>query len=415
MRRLIFINRFFFPDHSATSQILSDLAFHLAGSGREVHVVTSTQLYDAAQASLPGYEIINNVRVHRVSSTTYGRSALLGRSMDYLSFYRSAWRCLMQVTRPGDLLVAKTDPPLVSLVAMAAARRKGAILINWLQDLYPEIAVQLGVPYIRGPVAAALAALRNRSLRAAAANVVVGQLMAKKVEVLGVPSVRIHTISNWCNDLEIQPLPGTENPLRQAWGLQRKFVFCYSGNLGRVHEFETVLAAAELLRDDPRFVFLMIGGGNQFDELQSAAKARALAGSFRFMPYQERKSLAHSLGVCDAHWLSLKPILEGLIVPSKFYGIAAAGKPIVVIGAKDGELARLVREHCCGLVIEPADAHALVGALLRLASDPSAVAEIGMRARKMLDARFSRQQALARWCGLLDQLEQFHPCEQPHS
>lgn len=405
MRRLIFINRFFFPDHSATSQILSDLAFHLADGGREVHVVTSTQIYDAAVASLPNEEIINNVCVHRVSSTTYGRSALLGRSIDYLSFYWSEWRCLMRLTRPDDLLVAKTDPPLLALPAAAVARRKAAGLINWLQDLYPEVAEELGVPFVHGPVAAALAALRNRALRSAAANVAVGRLMAQRLETLPVPAARLHVIPNWCDDADIRPLPEAENPLRQAWGLQGKFVLGYSGNLGRAHEFDTVLAAAALLREDPRFVFLVIGGGKRFDDLQSAVQTRALAGSFRFLPYQVRKSLAQSLGVCDAHWVSLNPKLEGLMVPSKFYGIAAAGKPIVVIGAAGGELARLVDEHRCGLVVEPGDAAALAAALRRMSSDPGIVADMGARARKMLDAHFSRGQAFARWDDLLDRLD----------
>ena len=123
---------------------------------------------------------------------------------------------------------------------------------------------------------------------------VVGHLMGQKVEALGIPSARIHVIPNWCDDLALQPLAQAENPLRQAWGLQGKFVFGYSGNLGRAHEFDTVLAAAERLRDDPRIVFLMIGGGKRFDELARAVKQRALAGFFRFMPYQERKMLAYS-------------------------------------------------------------------------------------------------------------------------
>jgi colanic acid biosynthesis glycosyl transferase WcaI len=99
MPRLIFVNRFFFPDHSATSQILSDLAFHLAGAGRDVHIVTSTQTYDDAKATLPVSEIINGVHVHRVPSTGFGRSGLLGRSIDYLSFYLSTWQCLVALNR----------------------------------------------------------------------------------------------------------------------------------------------------------------------------------------------------------------------------------------------------------------------------------------------------------------------------
>jgi colanic acid biosynthesis glycosyl transferase WcaI len=405
MRRLIFINRFFFPDHSATSQILSDLAFHLSDAGRLVHVVTSTQIYDDPKASLPDHEVIRSVHVHRVSSTQFGRSALLGRSIDYFSFYRSVWRRLIAIAQRGDIVVAKTDPPLVSIVAMAAARRKGARLVNWLQDVYPELAVELGVPFIRGPVASGLAASRNRSLRFAEATVVVGDLMGQRIETLGTPPARIHVIPNWCNDEEIKPLGHSDNPLRQTWALQNKFVVGYSGNLGRAHEFGTVLAAAERLRDDPRILFLMIGGGKRFEELARIVKERRLESLFRFVPYQRRTTLRYSLATPDVHWISLIPELEGLIVPSKFYGVAAAGKPIIVIATKDGELARRVQEHSCGVVIEPGDADALACTLLRLSNDPRALAEMSMRARKMLEAHFTREKGFERWRQLLDALD----------
>src|SRR6516225_10080845 len=382
MPRLIFVNRFFFPDHSATSQILSDLAFHLASAGRDVHVVTGTQLYDDAEAALPVKEIINGVHVHRVSSTGFGRGKLIGRSIDYLSFYRSMWRSLVALAQKGDIVVAKTDPPLTSIIAMAAARRNGARLVNWLQDIYPETAVELGVPLMRGPVAASLTALRNRSLRQAEATVVVGELMARKVEALGTPPSRIHVIPNWCNDKLIRPVAHSENPLRQVWGLRSsQFVFGYSGNLGRAHDIGTVLAAAERLRNEPQFIFLMIGGGKRFEELARAVKRQGLTSSFRFIPYQEQKMLSHSLAVADAHWLSLNPKLEGLIVPSKFYGIAAVGKPIIVIGNKDGEIARLVQHHGCGIVVAPGDAEALVDGLRLLSSAPETISEMGRRAR----------------------------------
>ena len=406
MPRLVFVNRFFCPDHSATSQILSDLAFHLASAGRDIHVVTSTQLYDDAKAALPVEEIIDGVHVHRVSSTGFGRGKLIGRSIDYLSFYRSMWQSLVTLARRGDIIVAKTDPPLTSIVAMAAARRNGARLVNWLQDIYPETAVELGVPLMHGPLAASLMALRNRSLRQAEATVVVGDLMARKVESLGAPASRVHVISNWCHDdVEIQPVAQSENPLRQTWGLAGQFVLGYSGNLGRAHEFETVLAAAERLRNEPHFIFLMIGGGKRFEELARAVKRQDLTRSFRFIPYQEQKMLSYSLAVADAHWLSLNPKLEGLIVPSKFYGIAAAGKPIIVIGDKNGEIARLVEQHGCGIVIAPGDADALVDVLRRLSNAPETIAEMGRRARAMLDAHFTRQQTLQRWSGLFDQLD----------
>jgi colanic acid biosynthesis glycosyl transferase WcaI len=403
MARLIFVNRYFFPDHSATSQILSDLTFHLAAAGHELHVLASRQIYDEPDAALPARETVNGVNVHRVASTRFGRTALPGRALDYLSFYQSVRRRLGAIARAGDIVVAKTDPPLLSVVIAAATRRRGTRLVNWLQDIYPETATVLGVPLIRGPVGAALRALRNRALRGADATVVVGELMARQIEALGVTAARVHVIANWCDDATIRPVALTDNPLREAWQLAGKFVVGYSGNLGRAHDFATVLAAAERLRNEPRIVFLMIGGGKRFEDLVRAVKLRGLERSFQFRTYQDRAMLPYSLGVADVHWLSLHPRLEGLIVPSKFYGIAAAGRPIVMIGDGDGEIARLVRQHRCGITIAPGDAATLADTLQRCSEAPEALAEMGARARQMLDARFTRRRALEQWSRLLEQ------------
>src|SRR5437773_1147233 len=131
MQRLIFLNRFFFPDRSATSQMLGDLAFHLAASGRDVHVITSQQRYDDPNAALPRLENIQSVWVHRITSTSFGRGQLLGRGIDYLSFFISLRAALLELARPKDIIIAKTDPPLLSIIAMRVAQQKGAHLINW--------------------------------------------------------------------------------------------------------------------------------------------------------------------------------------------------------------------------------------------------------------------------------------------
>jgi glycosyltransferase involved in cell wall biosynthesis len=404
MARLIFLNRYFFPDHSATSQILSDLTFHLAAAGHEVHVVASRQIYDEPDATLPACETVRGVTAHRVASTRFGRTALLGRAFDYLSFYRSAQRCLGELARAGDTLIAKTDPPLLSVAVAPIARRRRARLVNWLQDIYPETAAVLGVPLIRGPVAGTLAALRNRSLRDAEATVAVGELMARRIKALGVPPARVHVIANWCDDEAIRPLEPANNPLRDAWHLAGKFVVGYSGNLGRAHEFATMLAAAARLRNEPRIVFLMIGGGKHFEAMARAVKAHGLADAFRFRTYQQRTMLPRSLTVSDVHWLSLDPRLEGLIVPSKFYGIAAAGRPIVMIGDQQGEIGRLVRQHRCGVAIAPGDAVTLADTLRRWSQEPQTVAAMGARARQMLEEKFTKAQAITRWTELVDQL-----------
>jgi glycosyltransferase involved in cell wall biosynthesis len=407
MARIIFVNRYFFPDHSATSQILSDLAFHLAAGGHEVQVITSKQIYDNPDAGLADQEIIREVRVHRVPSTRFGRAALLGRALDYASFYHAVRRRLGEIARAGDIVVAKTDPPLLSVALASIARQRRAHLVNWMQDIYPEIASILGVPLLRGPVASALATLRNHSLRGSDAIVVVGESMAQRIQKFGVPAARVHVIANWCDDERIRPaVAHNDNPLRRAWHLTDKFVVGYSGNLGRAHDYATVLAAAEQLRDDPRIVFLTIGGGKNFEDLARAVKTRGLDKIFCFQPYQRRDMLPVSLAVPDVHWVSLKPELEGLIVPSKFYGIAAAGKPIVVIGDEQGEIGQLVRQHRCGIVIPPGASSALSDALQCWSKEPRLIEEKGMRARQMLETKFTKRASLMRWSQLINQLHQ---------
>jgi glycosyltransferase involved in cell wall biosynthesis len=404
MKRLIVLNRYFFPDHSATSQLLSDLLFYFASAKVDVHVIASQQLYDDPHRQLPASAIERGVFIHRVSTTKFGRSGLPGRALDYLSFYHSAYNLMRNLIEPGDTVVAMTDPPLCSILGMRAARKKGARLVNWLQDIYPEIAVELGVPFLKGPVAFGVCYWRDRSLKAAAVNVVVGEGMAERLAQRGVMPDRITVIHNWTDDTEIVPIAHKQNQLRKLWGLEDKFVVGYSGNLGRAHEFDTILDASERLRDDPRIMFLFIGSGHNLNKLANLVKSRGLDASFRFIPYQERALLKYSLGVPDLHWLSLKPALEGLIVPSKFYGIAAAGRPIIAITAAGGEIANLVRDHYCGGVIEPGESEKLAATILELSRNPEQLATMGRNIRAMLDAQFTRRAALRRWSAALDEV-----------
>ena len=178
----------------------------------------------------------------------------------------------------------------------------------------------------------------------------------------------------------------------------------HSGNLGRAHDFDTILAASERLRDDPRISFLFIGSGHNLDKLAKLVNSRGLAASFRFIPYQERTFLKYSLGVPDLHWLSLKPQLEGLIVPSKFYGIAAAGRPTIAITAADGEIANLPRNHNCGRVIEPGESEKLAATILELSRNSEQLATMGRNIRAMLDAQFTRRAAFRRWSAVHDEV-----------
>jgi colanic acid biosynthesis glycosyl transferase WcaI len=340
--RIILVNRFFYPDHSATSQLLSDLAFDQAAVGRDVHVVTSRQRYNDSAASLPQRESIRGVHVHRVWTSRLGGASLTGKAIDYVTFYLSSAGRLLRLVQAGDRLVAKTDPPLISVIVAWVARQRGAVLVNWLQNVFPEAAAALGVGGLDGRVAAWLGRLRDQSLRVACCNVVLGKRMAETLRRQGVPEAKIRMIPNWADGESIRPLGLGQSSLRAEWGLRGGFVVAYSGNLGRAHEFETVLEAAGRLRADCGIVFLFIGAGSRLVDLRRQIDEQGLR-NFLFQPYQPRERLSQSLGAADVHLISLRPELEGLIVPSKFYGIAAASRATLYAGDPHGEIGSMVR------------------------------------------------------------------------
>jgi glycosyltransferase involved in cell wall biosynthesis len=366
-RRVTFVNRYFHPDHSATSQIASDLAFHLAQRGWDVAAITSRQRYDDPRARLAS-STANGVRIERVWSTRFGRGGLAGRAFDYLSFYASAFFAMRR--ERDSILVAMTDPPLLSVVAALAGKR----VVNWVQDLFPEVAESLG---IRAP--GVLRKLRDWSLRRARANVVLGDLMAARVP----KGVIIH---NWA-DAHLHPVAGAN----------AKFTVGYSGNLGRAHEFDAIIGAMHRL---PDVRFLFTGGGAQLEAVKRAASANA-----EFRPYAPREQLSESLSAADAHLVSLQSSLEGLIVPSKFYGVLAVARPVLFIGARDGELARILDQHRCGIVIAPGDVEGLTSAIATLARDREAAAEMGRRGREAYLAHYAPQHAFAKWERVLTEAE----------
>ncbi len=399
--KIIFINRFYAPDHSATSQMLTDLAGALAAGGDEVRIVTSRQLYDDAASSLAPHEVSDGVDVHRVWTSGFGRGHLPGRALDYLSFYVAASAKLFRLAGPGDVIVAKTDPPLVSVVAGWVARLRGAQLVNWLQDLFPEVAAKLGMAPARGVGGRLLRWLRDGSLRRAAANVVLGRRMRERVAALGVDPTKIAVIPNWADGALLRPVERAGNPLRAEWGLEDRFVVGYSGNLGRVHEVRTVLDAADALRAQADIVFLFIGGGAQKAAVAAAAQERGLS-NILFKPYQPRESLGQSLSAADAHLVTLRPELEGLVVPSKFYGVAAVGRPTIFIGDAEGEIGSIVREAQCGVCLRPGDVAGLVSAITTLRDDSASRQRMGDNARRVLDARYDKAIAVAAWRRLLE-------------
>jgi glycosyltransferase involved in cell wall biosynthesis len=390
--RLIFINRFFFPDQSATSQLLSDLCFFLADRGFHVHVVTSRQFYENSEAKLPAEEENHGIRIHRLWSSRFGRNPLFFRVFDYLTFYLTAAWFLQKFVSCNDVLIAKTDPPLISMVAWMVGKLKGARTVNWLQDLFPEVATGLSGGWLK-LIDGFLKGLRNVSLRDAVLNIAIGSRMARNLIKIGIPASKVRTVHNWADGKAIVPCVREENRLRREWGLDSRFVVGYSGNMGRAHEFETILGAINGLENRPDIAFLFIGAGVHRDWLVSELKGR-IPSNVVFQPLQPRDQLRFSLSVPDVHLVTLQPVMEGLIVPSKFYGVAAAGRPTIFVGAPDGEIADILRSANCGMAIGKGDVTGLVGAIMELKQNSSLAATFGYNARQVFERCYDKTVAM---------------------
>lgn len=395
-RRVVFVNRFYWPDHSATAQILTDLATGLAAQGWEVTVIASRLRYEGGE-TLAARETHEGVAIQRVATTRFGRGSLVGRAIDYISFYPTAMIAAFRALRRGDILVAKTDPPLLQIPLSLVSWLRRAKQVNWMQDVFPEVAAASGMGFLAGWPGRALTGLRTRSIRRSAATVAIGARMKEALVAAGAQATRIAEIHNWGDDAVLAAPEGSAG-LREAWGFSgERLVVGYSGNLGRAHELDTMLAAARTLASRAAAVdFLFVGGGALRERLGAAGLANLV-----LQPYQPRAELSRSLAVADLHWLSLQPGLEGLIVPSKFYGAAASGRPILFIGDADGEVARLIRRHDCGWSFRPGEGEAVAALLGELAADRDVLLARGHNARRMVRDHYSRSHGIAAWDALL--------------
>ncbi len=397
--KVVFVNRFFYPDLAPTGLHAADVAFDLAAAGHEVHAVTSRLAYDGGGSGYAAEETVRGVQVHRVWTTRFGRGSIIGRACDYASFYSSAgWR-LLWLLGAGDVVVAKTDPPLISVVAALAARLRGARLVNWLQDVFPEAAARSGMRLLSGPLGALARVLRDWSVRRAVVNVVLGERMAVEVGRL-VPGVRLRVVPNWADGAAVRPVAPGASALRREWGFDGKFVVGYSGNLGRAHDCETLLAAARLLAGERDVVFSFTGGGFHFARVRAAGLANV-----QVRGYVPEARLRESLAACDVHLVTLLPALEGLIVPSKFYSVAAAGRAAIFIGDPDGEIARAIAAHGCGVTVAAGDAAGLAAAIRDLRASPEELRAMGERARAAFEREWDKPIALARWREVIAEVE----------
>ncbi len=388
-RTYVFTNRVYPPVAGATGILLKELAEGLSAGGARVVVITSR---GPSGLRLSARETLNGVELVRVGSSPFTRASHARRALSYAGLYpRFAW----EVAKLGavDAVVSMTDPPMqVAAVTVGGwrARKK----IHWAQDLYPDLAVELGVLKAGGLAARVLQGVSTAALRRQDEVVAVGRCMRQRLLDRGINATSIEVIPNWS--------PVEEPPAQEAASMRRHlgwgsdFVALYSGNLGLAHDFETLVKAAACLQSGGmRMVFA--GDGPRLDEVRAAMASFA---NVSFIPSRPREELAAFLAAADVHLVTVHPRLGGLVVPSKIYGIMATGRPVVYVGPADSEAAMLLRESGAGLAFENGEAEGVAKALDEIRSNRGAAFAMGTKAREA--ARdFTFEMVLERWRELL--------------
>ncbi len=315
------------------------------------------------------------VRVTRVGSTDYSRGQMKRRVLNYLSY--AALSVPRALFVPCDLVLAMTDPPFEGIVGALVALLKGKPYVYNIRDLYPDMAVG-GSIIEAGWMARIWEALHRWALRRAVRVVVLGEDMRRRIIAKGVENARVVVVRDGA---EI-PQPGTAQPEIDAEVVRAirggfQFVLVHAGNLGFYGAWETLIAAARRLENDG-IGLVFVGDGAQRAEIEKAA---AGCNNVRFLPFFPASKIPSVLAAGDAHIITIRRGLEGVVVPSKMYGIWAAGRPVVAVAPAESDVASLVLRMGCGVAADPDRAEDVAAKILALSAEPARARAMGEAAQ----------------------------------
>lgn len=401
--RVLVLNQHYWPEIAATAQLLDDLCIDLSAAGHEVKVVCGQPSYrvdDAGAPHLPSRELREGVLVARVFSYRPRHRTIPRRLVHYGSYFVSS---LVESLRdPFDVVLVQSTPPLLLGVSgLLLERLRGAAFVYVVQDLYPDVALHLGV--LRpGPMADAIARVSGAIYRRADALIAISETMAERLVARGVPRERIAVVHNWADTSSLREAP-RDNAFAREHGLVGRFVVQYSGNVGLSQGLEHLPRAAELLASKP-VDLVVVGDGNARHALEVDVRARGLR-NVRFLPPQPRERLSELLASSDVGLVTMRRGIDGDLVPSKLYGIMAAARPVLAAVEPGSEVARVVTSKRCGLVVEPEDADALAGGIVQmLETEERERAAMGRSGRIACEAEFSRPAATRKYREVLERV-----------
>jgi len=386
-RRILVLNQYYAPAFESTGQLLTQLCEALA----EDHDVTV--LTGAAEGGSPSHERRNGVDVIRVFSTSFERRRLALRATNYITYVASSLGRALGEARP-DLVLCMSDPPFIGALARITARRHRVPYLVIVQDVFPEIAIQLGrltnPLLIRG-----LDLLVGSALRRADCVVAIGETMRRRLVAKGVPDRTIEVIPNWIDADELQPQP-QDNAWAREHGLEGAFVVMHSGNVGWAQGLDVLVRASTFLRDLERLRFVVIGSGARHADVVEL-RERLEADGFLFLPYQPREVLPLSLSSADLHYVGLAPGLAGYVVPSRMNGVLSVARPVIVGADPESEIVRVVEGAGCGITVPPGRPELLAEAIRDAYEGRYDLAEMGRKGREYVLSTIDRPISIARY------------------
>ena len=382
------ITEFYPPDYAATGQLIEELVIQLKEQGIQIHILTSQPRYANNKSKVIPVELTDYLWIKRFKFSQIWPQRIRGKVINGLLFcLRSALHLLNPCCR-GDILLLTTAPPFLGIVGYLAKKCLGMPYICLVYDLYPNVAVNLNIIPDHHWLVRLWHRINGLVWQEAETIVAISPTMKDRI-ITHHPQLnkKIIVIHNWANPQVIQPICKYKNWFAQKYGLIDKFVVLYSGNLGRCHDLDTIIAAAQLLKEEP-IQFLFIGAGAKLQQSRDMVNEAKLSNCL-FLPYQDKEVLPYSLTSCDLGLVSIAPGLEGIVAPSKLYGLLAAGRPVAAICEPHSYLRQLLSNANCGQAFQNGDGKSLGKFIRSLYLNPQKGAKMGKDGRNYLESHFT--------------------------
>ncbi|MBF8294984.1 MAG: hypothetical protein HW389_1529 [Bacteroidetes bacterium] len=389
---VIILSELYLPAESGTGFLMGKIAEGVAT--RYPVTVLCGYPPDQCVSRIPAVENRNGVIVRRCAGTKFNKNKVWLRTLNLFTISFSIFLKAMRTVRRGDKVLVVTNPPSLPFFASIVCKLRQAKCYLLIHDLYPEVLTAAGLLVAESLTARSLDWLNTWLYKRMEKVIVLGRDMSRIVARRHHPvDSRVVIIPNWADVDEIVPLPRKENTFLAQLDILGKFVIQYAGNMGRTHGIENLLASARMLQNRNDIHFLFVGEGAKRQWLEESVKAFGL-GTVTILPLQPRRKLCELLNACDAAVISFIPGMAGLSVPSRMYTIMAAGKPIIAVADEDSELALVVREEEIGWVVPPDRPELLIEVIQRSQSEPDVAQEMGKRARRVAEQKYSFKRVL---------------------